>query len=161
MTRDELLATMRAERARWEALLDEVGDGQMALPGAEDAWSVCDVVAHIAAYEHWLADQLDGVLGGQAYERLDRFIALNLSRRASARWRPGHGRSPHAIRVEAAGTFARLLELVAALPEEALGARGYGWTARRPLWRAIAGDSYEHYAEHSASICVWLAGRAA
>jgi hypothetical protein len=155
---------MRTERARWETLLDTVGDNNMVQAGAEDAWSVCDVVAHIAAYERWLVDRLDGILSGQTYEESGGPVALTphqLARRGSARWQPGHGRSPRVVRVDATRTFVRLLELVAALPEEALGARDYGWTARRPLWRAIASDSYEHYAEHSPSIRVWLADRAA
>jgi hypothetical protein len=31
------------------------------------------------------------------------------------------------------------------------------WGESRPLWRCIAGDSYHHYEEHSATVRVWLA----
>jgi hypothetical protein len=51
MNSAELLDTMPTERARWEALLIEVGIEQMQEPGAEGQWSIRDIVAHITAYE--------------------------------------------------------------------------------------------------------------
>ncbi len=148
MTRDELLSTMRAERARWEALLAAIGDERMTEPGAEDAWSVCDVVAHITSYERWLADQLAMVLGRPASQRIDAGMrpgAQQKSRRA-----PSHGQTRQQVRWpllhpetrdEAAREFARLLDVVALLPEEALAERNrYQWSAGQPLWRAIASD---------------------
>ena len=49
--KSQLLATMRRERAQWNALLAEVGEAQMTEPGVAGAWSVKDIIAHITWYE--------------------------------------------------------------------------------------------------------------
>ncbi len=44
MNKDELLETMRAERARWEQVLAQVGEERMTQLRAGE-WSVKDIVA--------------------------------------------------------------------------------------------------------------------
>ena len=50
VTREQLLAALRAERARWEALLAEVGVERLTEPGVAGDWSVKDVLGHLTAY---------------------------------------------------------------------------------------------------------------
>lgn len=67
MTKAELLDAMRSGRARWEDLLAEVETGRMDEPGVVGAWSVRDVVAHVSAYERFIAAAiLADLRGGSA-----------------------------------------------------------------------------------------------
>lgn len=159
MTRDELLTVMRAERAHWEALLTSVGDDGMSVPGAEDAWTVCEILSHISRDERWLAVQLAEVLGDAVGDDLDARSPTGLWDASTPRRAVRH-RAGGVARAESANVFVRLLELVAKLPEETLGLR-FPWTAGRSVWQTIASESYQHYGQHARSIRVWLAGRAA
>jgi hypothetical protein len=167
LTRARLVATLRTARAEWEALIAEVPEARMTAPGAEDAWSVKDVLAHIAAYERWTADQLAGLLRGEATVVTSSALPDapgmdDLDRRNAAIF-DAHHRLPLAkVRAEAATAFARLLELIAQLPEEALAeTERYRWTGGLSVAEAIASDSYEHYAQHAPAIRTWLARKAA
>ena len=51
MTGARLAEILRAERARWNALLDQVGLDRMDVPGVEGDWSVKELVAHLTWYE--------------------------------------------------------------------------------------------------------------
>lgn len=134
----ELLATLRAERVRWEALLAEVDGARMTEPGVEGEWSVKDAIAHITVYERWLVEWLGAARRGA---------------RAARDRSPGAGSAqrPH-LRGEPRQVFARLLATVQALPDEAVMNRlsrfspvlAELWEDDEPLWQAIAGDSYEH-----------------
>lgn len=47
MTGARLAETLRAERARWNALLAHVGMDRMDVPGVDGEWSVKQMVAHL------------------------------------------------------------------------------------------------------------------
>ena len=64
MTKERLLATLRAERARWEALLDEVGAARMTEPGVVGSWSMKDLTAHLTAYQRPRGARMRGELTG-------------------------------------------------------------------------------------------------
>ena len=48
-TRADLLQTIERERAAWQALLAEVGEGRMQEPGPMGVWSFKDLAAHLLA----------------------------------------------------------------------------------------------------------------
>ena len=166
ITRARLIETLRAARADWEALIARVDAARLTEPGAEDAWSVKDVLAHVAAYERWTADQLAGLLRGEtgmmASSALPDAPSMDSKddrdRRNEAIFEAHHRHSLARVRAEAREAFARLLELIGQLPEEALAERRrYRWTGGLALAQAIASDSYEHYAQHAPAIRAWLA----
>jgi len=43
----QLLDGLRAEQARYEAVLDEIGEAHMTQPGVAGEWSIKDIVAHL------------------------------------------------------------------------------------------------------------------
>jgi hypothetical protein len=161
-TKSELLETMRREHASWEALLAQVPCERMEEPGAEGLWSVKDIIAHVAAYEQWLALDLERALRGEMYGARE----LNGPRgdEINARiFRQHHDRPLAEVLAEAPAAFARLVAAVETLPESDLGnpdgAARYidpAWLAGVPLGTCIASDSYEHYREHAPSIRAWL-----
>src|SRR6266545_8341315 len=65
MTKAALLDAMAAGRAGWDDLLVAVGSSRMDQARVVGAWSVRDVVAHVAAYERWVAAMLLADLRGR------------------------------------------------------------------------------------------------
>src|SRR3954470_11358383 len=65
ISKAELLEKMQDERARWDELLERVGEERMGLPGVDGDWSVKDLIAHVAAYEQWTAEQIKAALTGE------------------------------------------------------------------------------------------------
>jgi hypothetical protein len=51
MKRTQLLTELIRTRAELQALLNDLGENHMLVPGADGAWSVRDVLAHLTAWE--------------------------------------------------------------------------------------------------------------
>ena len=46
----QLLDDLKAEQARWEALLQDIGEEHMTQPGVAAEWSIKDIVAHLTGW---------------------------------------------------------------------------------------------------------------
>ncbi|HEV8193459.1 MAG TPA: ClbS/DfsB family four-helix bundle protein [Ktedonobacterales bacterium] len=46
----QLLDDLRDEQARWEALLQDIGEEHMTQPGVAGEWSIKDIVAHLTGW---------------------------------------------------------------------------------------------------------------
>jgi hypothetical protein len=68
-TQKELyLARLMRERDKFELLLNRVGyTRRMTLKGVSGKWSIKDILAHILAYEQYIADRLNETLHGETY----------------------------------------------------------------------------------------------
>src|SRR4030095_30224 len=62
------LARLSRERDKFELLLNRVGyTRRMTLKGVSGKWSVKDILAHVLAYEQYIADRMHEVLDGETY----------------------------------------------------------------------------------------------
>lgn len=164
MNKGELLETLRAERAAWEALLREVGEARMILPGVAGEWSLKDVVSHVTAYERWLVEWLEAAARGSLPPSSE-LENPDVEARNAFIFARNRDRPLEDVLEESRQVFGQLLESVAVLSEDDLNdaqrtawfVMPY-WKEKRPLWKCIAGDSYEHYHQHTDSIRRWLEG---
>ncbi|MEO7002659.1 MAG: ClbS/DfsB family four-helix bundle protein, partial [Ktedonobacterales bacterium] len=165
-TKDELLATMAAGRAQWEALLTEAqarGTERMQEPGVESAWSIKDAVIHVAYYERRVGNMLRAALASAVYTHttLDQ---LALDERNERIYQEGKARPlTEALEAEQIA-WERLHTAVERIPEANLfdAKRAGEWVAweedtLEPLWQSVASETYQHYAEHLPAIRAWLA----
>jgi hypothetical protein len=119
-------------------------------------WSVKDIIAHLASFEHVLVDVLNSFLEGgptpyldkhndRAYNFNDSEVALR------------HGKSVDEVLAEYSATQAKTMTLVAQIPEETLRRPGtlpwYGM--EYALDDYIVYAYYGHKREHSAQIAVF------
>ena len=163
MTKFLLLERLRAGRAEWEALLTEVPAGRMDEPGVEGAWSIKDILAHVTVYEQWTADQLEAVRRGETemVVRPDTPPGANTfdTDERNAAYSAAYRARPLAeIAAWSREEYPRLLAAVEALPEETFITPGRVAWMGAELWLLVAGNTYDHYAEHAAAIRAWLAG---
>ncbi len=165
MTKTELIETMRRERARWEELLAQVGPDSMTGPVLDNGWSVKDTIGHVTFYEHWLLDWLEAAVRGKVTAASHRDV-FDVDQRNALIFEDNKDRPLEEVEQESRDVFERLLEVVQTLPERDLLERerfsryiAQFWPENPPLWECIAGNSYEHYREHSPSIEAWLQKR--
>jgi len=161
MDKSELLSMIRAERARWEALLVEVGEAQMTQAGVEGEWSVKDIIAHVTAYERWIVARLQSALRGETL-RLE-IDQLDLEQRNAWIFEENRNRPLHDVLAESKQVFQQVLKLAQTLSDEDLTDPHRlepfldpVWTDGLPVWKCLAADSYEHYRQHIPFIRAWL-----
>jgi uncharacterized protein (TIGR03083 family) len=153
MNKAELLADIRAEWARWEALLGEVDEGQMTQPGAAGEWSVKDILAHVA----WFEREMVGMLQARALVGSDLW-QLPADQRNARIFEENRDRPLQDVLAEAQQVHQKLLEGLEALAEDDLvdPRRFPGMPEDWQPWKVIAGNSNEHYRDHSRDVRTWL-----
>jgi hypothetical protein len=162
LNRSELISRLRSERQVWNLLLLEAGDDRLEeiLPGGE--WSLKDITAHICAYEDWLAGWLEASRRGEVFPPSVTTLP-DQDERNSMIYRQNRFRTAEDVLAEAAWVFDRLVSAVHALPDVELEdvartnwfVKPY-WDENTPLWKCIAGDSFEHYHQHIPQVRRWL-----
>ena len=166
MTKDQLLATLRGERARWEALLEEVGEARLTEPGVVGSWSMKDLLAHLTAYQRPWGARIRGELTGIPPTMRDLYDVDRFPEGAGT-WtldeqneaiRAQYDSLPLSVVVAKwRETFDLLREGVTVLPEQDLTTPGrFAWAGDQPLAEAMPGDTYGHAQLHAAHVRAWL-----
>jgi hypothetical protein len=158
MSRTDLMAAMIAERGRWDALLDEVGERRMEEPGAVGSWSVKQVIAHIAGWDRWAAELVRAIARGEQPTPPENEEHDFSARNASAVDKFGQG-SADQVRAASDDAFGNLLGSVELLTNEQLAQSGLAfWSAEDDVSDIVAGCSFKHYHGHGEQIRAWLEG---
>ena len=154
MTKDELLANIKRDRARLDEIVRRLDAATMVDPRLDGGWSVKDVLAHITAWEQFC---LEWVLTGKGAEPAltpEQIEAFNAKTYAENRDRPLTD-----VATASGRSSAEMLAAVEALTQEELSAPP-AWANRTRLDRIISVNADEHYREHSDQIEAWLRGAA-
>ena len=150
MTKRELLEAIRTGRAEFEAVLADLTPEQMTARGAGGGWSVKDTLGHVAVWESRLVTILYAIERGVTPKLIraadvDKFNAESL---AEQRERP-----LERVLSDFHAVHAQMLKRLEAVPERDLADPGrFAWMEGEPLARMVAGDTFEHYAEHRPAI---------
>ena len=127
-----------------------------ATPGVCGWWSVKDIIAHLASFEHLLIDVLKSVQGEEATPTLDKF-GQDQQRFNDLEVEARRDQPVGLVWAEYNETFARAEELMARIPEEQRRLNGvlpwYG--AEYDLEDFIVYTFYGHKREHCAQIAVF------
>jgi len=139
----ELMERIRADRARLEQVLATLDDAALEKSGT-DGWAIKDHLAHLTA---WRQKAAAGVKGRPFYEGLGLEKSAvgwsedEINARLQAR---SHGRPAAELLAEFRQANDHILQLIGDLPDEKL----FGPEADKKLLANIAGNTYEHDAEH-------------
>jgi hypothetical protein len=154
-TRAELLQTIERERAAWQALLAEVGEGRMQEPGPMGAWSFKDLTAHLLAWDARLLARIEAGPDGTPAPApwpasLEGDDAINA-------WIQAHycERPLRAVLAEMDRSYERFAALIEAMPEDELLTPGrFDFMEGRAL---VEGEFFGHlHEEHEPAIRAWL-----
>ncbi len=157
MDKATFITTLRADRAMWDDLLAELlplGEAALTAPGVAGAWSVKDVISHVA----WFEREMIGVVRTRALVGSDLW-RLPQDQRNAAIFAQNRDRSLPDVLDEAARTCAEMLAAIETLTDADLAdpAHFTGMPADWLPWQVIAGNSFEHYRDHALTLRAWLA----
>ncbi|MFQ5832358.1 MAG: DinB family protein [Candidatus Thorarchaeota archaeon] len=158
----ELVENLQAERARIEAMLAELTEEQMEIPGVQHDWSVKDIIAHITTWERrgtgWIKSMVDGEdpqvsFKDHAWEEMvAAHDQLNLDIYHQNRDRPLQD-----ILSEFNQSFPLLMDQVRSLTDEDLDKQySFRWAKDHVSGRQIVAWRFYHYRLHAKHIEAWL-----
>lgn len=155
---DEILsaAALRERVAQSYADLSSAADAlsaaQIERPGAQDDWSVKDILAHVSFWHNRLAALLEAVLSGTAPTPLSEpgeDIAATVDRVNAAHYAATKDLPAGTVRADLEHSYARVAATLARLRDADLADTGALSTLLGgSVLELIAGDTYGHYEEH-------------
>jgi hypothetical protein len=121
MRRDEVLAELKSENEDWERLLADIGEDRMEEPGVAGAWSIKDIVAHLAAWRRRTVGRIEAVANGQPEPAHEWPAGLADDDEINAWFHArDRGKSVREVLDESRGVFQQLVSAIEKLPDEAL-----------------------------------------
>ena len=157
LTTTQLLEVMRTARSNWEALLAEVGEARLTEPGVEGDWSLKDIIAHITYFETWATDNVMAFRRGEPRPQSE-YKGLEIDEENARLYERLRAKPLTQVLQESQASFQRSIEAVQGLRDEDLYDPGFtrvpdaDWT----VFDLVAGDTFEHYNDHSTSVRAWL-----
>jgi len=166
MNKKNFLSKLQAERDKFELLLNRVGFTRtMTMKGVVGNWSIKDLIAHIWAYEQFMADRLNEIQQGETYYPSKKFNALDafidnfgypdfgsplLDEDEANAWvfEKYKNVSLEEIVAQDIQAYTAIVTAIEAMPEALL--------KEHNLFERIAAHTYHHYKEHTKSIKAWL-----
>jgi hypothetical protein len=164
--KDIFLARLMRERDKFELLLNRVGyTRRMTMKGVSGRWSIKDMLAHILAYEQYIADRMNEILHGEEYvpcktqTALDAFLdefgypdfgSPLLDEDGPNEWviEKYKNVALDDVIAQEIQAFVAIVTSVETISEEAMN--------RHQLYDRISNHTYRHYREHGAEIKRWL-----
>jgi hypothetical protein len=166
MTKKQFIAKLLHERDKFELLLNRVGYARrMTLKGVSGRWSIKDILAHILAYEQYIADRMNEILHGEHYRPCKTQTALDafldefgypdfgsplLDDDAPNAWVVEKYRSVslEEIVAQELQAFASVVSTLEKLPDRLI--------EQHNIFDRVANNTYKHYREHIHDIKDWL-----
>ena len=164
--KEMFLARLMHERDKFELLLNRVGyTRRMTVKGVSGKWSIKDILAHILAYEQYIADRMNEILHGERYipcrtqNALDAFLdefgypdfgSPLLDNDGPNAWVAEKYQtvSLEDLVAQEIQAFASIISSFEKMPEDLLN--------RHSFYERVANNTYRHYREHIIDIKRWL-----
>ncbi len=153
----QLLDLILEEHALLNAQLARLSQEQMIRPGAENDWSVKDLLAHITAWEQWMIEWLPQVLidhsisilpPGSTWDDVDQLNAQTYEKNKA--------RPLPEVLDQFEQSYHQSLEATKGLSEDGLFNLTLPWVEDRALWMIVGANTYWHYREHREPLQVWI-----
>lgn len=157
MPKNDVIADVRAARAKLLQAIDGLGDEQMLRVGAVGFWSVKDVLAHLVAWEAELVTTLSRL---DQYKRTAPHIVEieDIDEWNAEQYRINAARPLAAILEDFHGVHKHLIRALEALDNRTLDDnRLWPWMEGEPLSYLVAENAIWHEEEHAEDILAWRA----
>ncbi|GHO92316.1 hypothetical protein KSF_023640 [Reticulibacter mediterranei] len=154
IAKEQLLEKMQSSYAIFTALLSPLSEAQLTTPGVNGGWSIKDNIAHLSAWHRRQIARNEAVR--QGVEIPDPTPGMSIEEINELYYKQNKDRSLADVLDEFDETARAIQESVESLTDEQLNSP-IDWLNGRSLAPYVAGDSYEHYEEHTEIIQHWLA----
>ena len=149
----ELLKRMHAGRQELYATLDRIPEELMDEIALYDNWTIKDFIAHIGWWEQTTADRIAAWRRGEEVPPITQDMIEAMNAHFLTRY---HDMPLYEVRAMEASAFAALEhQVIEATDAEIFDPHRFPGR-QSALLDLIAGDSYEHYAEHLPDVLVWM-----
>lgn len=155
MEKSKILSALKEEREKFMKTIDGLTDEDMQQPGAAGSWSVKDVISHLNQWEAEMVRLLFEIRQGQ--KPSSAHFSGRETDQLNSEWQQEAASRPldrvladfQAVRKQ---TIRRTQEFS---QQDLSDPNRFPWLRGQPLEDWIAGDSFEHEAEHAAQISEW------
>jgi hypothetical protein len=159
MIKDEILDALEDERENFLEAIDGLTDEELEEPSLDGGWSAKDIMIHISAWEAELIKLLWQVKQGQKPSTMH-FTQVDVDATNQEWFEAYHNRPMERVLDDFAAVRKQTTKRVDGFSEQELtDPKRYTWLNGRPLAAWVAGDSFEHDAEHAVQIKTWRAQR--
>jgi hypothetical protein len=158
ISKQQLLEKMHSGYETFSALLSSLSEIQLNTRGVNGNWSIKDNIAHLSAWQRRQTANNQAVREG--IDRPDPTPGMSEEEINEMYYQQNKNRLLTDVLDEFHETARLLQESVEALTEEQLHSP-VAWLDGGTLAPRVAGNSYEHYEEHSEIIQRWLASQSA
>ena len=158
MNKAGVLDAMRTGYAALEKTLVPLDEARMTTPGVNGTWSIKDNIAHIVTWQRVLLDRLHAAARGVTPTSYGSDLTgEDIDKLNEQFYQQSKSRPLADVLADLRTTYAQIEDAVQSMSEEDLtDPQRFAWAKGVPLWRYVAGDTYEHYLEHITSIQQWL-----
>ena len=171
MSKKQFLTRLLQERDKFELLLNRVGfTRRMTIKGVSGKWSIKDILAHILAYEQYIADRMQEILLDEPYTpcktqtALDAFLDEFGYPDFGSPLLDDHGPNTWVVEryknvpledvvAQETNAFSAIVSALENIPENLI--------TQHNLFERVANNTYHHYREHIADIKRWVKANAA
>jgi hypothetical protein len=155
MTRDEILDALEDSREKFLDAIEGLPDEAIEEPGVVGDWSVKDILSHLIAWEGEIVKLMWQARNGEKPTTLH-FAHVDMDRANADFYTATKDRPLERVLADFAAVRKQTERRVEAFSDKDLNdPQRYPWLGETPLWQWIAGDSFEHEAEHAAEILAW------
>jgi hypothetical protein len=153
---EDLLASIVAQRSRWDSLVAQAGD-RVNEPGVAGDWTLRDVVAHVNAYLRFHVSNLGGP--ARPFGEMPGDVGWDMEKRNQWMHREDLGVPWSEVERENRELQDELMAQLRARSPADMGKQLVDWH-HWPTWRWMC-DARNHYDEHIPALEAWLASRRA
>jgi hypothetical protein len=157
LKRTELLTQLIRVRGELQTLLDDLGEGHLETPGAVDAWSVRDVLAHITAWEVDMLTNLGRVKRG-AKPGTTQWNEQTVQRQNETWHAEMHDRPLRSVLADFDGVRKQTLRVLEGLTDQE-AAQPQLWLQGRSLAEYVTAMTLDHEREHLEHLRQWRDGK--
>ncbi len=154
MTKQELIERIEQDWARLQTALNGLTEEQMHIPGVVGEWTIKDLLAHITAWQTRLITAMFKAEKGFQPDTTDGGATVD---ELNEKWhREMKDRPFEQVWDDFDSSYHQLLKRLDTWTDDMLfNPAKFPWMKGQPFLNYIAGDSYEHYAEHAEQIEEW------
>lgn len=158
--KSEALRRIDDEHARWQALVEEVGEDRMNEPGPMGEWTFKDLVSHLTGWRSYSISRLEAVLRGEGDAPFPWPTVLATDDEINNWLRQTDQTRPIAeVLADHEATWTRLFSVIEEMPDDVLADPGsFPWLEGDTVGDAIvSGRYFAHlHEEHEPGVQAWL-----